>query len=1022
MDGRPVQLHVIHDLGGGTAKWLQDFSLADASRNNLVLKSLTHGQAMGSGVALYAHATDELPLRVWKFSGEIAATVTAHPEYARALDEVVTQYGVDVVLVSSLIGHSLEILDTGLPTVFITHDYYPYCPAINIYFGGVCRQCDGKRIGECYRENPRFNPFVTFLPEERVLVRERFMELVRRPNVIMATPSQSVADNLTRLNELFRQVSFRTIPHGYGHALQRLPAQEPSPHERLRILVLGQLSVLKGVELLRGALGALTRFADIWLLGAREVGEAFKFEPGVHVISQYEIDDLPQHVANINPHVALLTSIAPETFNYTLTELLMLGVPVAATRVGSFPERIRHLENGYLFEPDVQSLVGTLGAINADRETLARIRKNLLDWKPRTPEEMVADYHRITPVAARDPARSPFGLPDRSSSPSAEAFVTQTMTLSSMWKEMKSLHTQLNVVSEVRGREQVLYQQRCGELADARKKIHKQEAMLGEKDGHIQALTSHVEMKSAQVAELLASTSWKISSPLRLLGHSIRRVKTLAAYLEWLFDDPKSLPRNIQNVAKAWRAGGLPGLKLALQDLQSIKSREHAWERYRRTFRKEVRPRVLGRVIEMNSRPLVSVVVPIFNPNEDMLRQMLNSVREQLYPSWELILSDDGSSEPHVAKALKEYAAADRRIKAHFEVENHGVSHALNRGLDMVTGDFVVLLDHDDLLEEQALFRVAESILEDDPDMLYADEALVEADANIIRRYAYRPVFSPELLRSHPYIVHPVGFRTKLLRDIGGFDESLNISQDYDLILRASEEARTIVHIPELLYRWRIHGKSAGIQKQDKVMATSRAVLQRHLERCGVKGTVEEGPSFNLFDVRYPLDDGLSVAIIIPTKNHGALLRQCIESIWATVTGVRYDIVVVDHESDDPATLDYLESIRSDVRVIRCEREFNFSAINNWAVSQLAGEYSHYLFCNNDIEAIKTGLAGAHARAGPAALDRHRRREAALSGSQDHPARRRLRGRLWRRRALRQAPEPAGTDRARILRAPGDQP
>src|SRR5439155_26222890 len=124
------------------------------------------------------------------------------------------------------------------------------------------------------------------------------------------------------------------------------------------------------------------------------------------------------------------------------------------------------------------------------------------------------------------------------------------------------------------------------------------------------------------------------------------------------------------------------------------------------------------------------------------------------------------------------------------------------------------------------------------PVMVYADEALVEADANIIRRYAFRPAFSPELLRSHPYIVHPVGFRTKLLREVGAFDESLDISQDYDLVLRVVEEARTIVHIPEILYRWRIHGSSAGIRKMDKVMETSRAVLQRHLERSGVGGTV----------------------------------------------------------------------------------------------------------------------------------------------------------------------------------------
>src|SRR5258708_34083582 len=138
-------------------------------------------------------------------------------------------------------------------------------------------------------------------------------------------------------------------------------------------------------------------------------------------------------------------------------------------------------------------------------------------------------------------------------------------------------------------------------------------------------------------------------------------------------------------------------------------------------------------------------------------------------------------------------------------------------------------------------------------------------------------------------------------------------------------------------------------------MEASAGVLQGDLERCGETGTVGEGASFNLFDTRYPLQEGLNVAIIIPTQNHGELLRQCIDSIWATVTGIRYDIVVIDHESDDPVTLSYLELLPKAVRVLRYEGVFNFSAINNWAVSQVAGPYSHYLFCNNDIEAIEPG-------------------------------------------------------------------
>ena len=281
---------------------------------------------------------------------------------------------------------------------------------------------------------------------------------------------------------------------------------------------------------------------------------------------------------------------------------------------------------------------------------------------------------------------------------------------------------------------------------------------------------------------------------------------------------------------------------------------------------------------------------------------------------------------------------------------------ASNRALEIATGDFVVLLDHDDLLEEHALFRVAQSGYEDNADMMYSDEVLVTPDGATVRRFSYRPAFSLEYLRSHPYIVHLVAFRMSLLREIGGFDEALTISQDYDLILRAAERAKTVVHIPDILYRWRIKGTSSGSDKKQQVMDVSRGVLQKHLDRSHVAGNMEEGESFNLFESRYPLQPGLKVAIIIPTRNHGELLKQCIDSLRATIAPTTaYDIIVVDHESDDPATRAYFLSIADSVRIVRYAGIFNFSAINNFAVKEAGEGYSHYLFCNNDIEAIDNG-------------------------------------------------------------------
>ncbi len=974
----PVQLHIIHDLGGGSVTWLRDFCVADTHRKNLILKSFTHNNAMGCGVALYKNVLDEVPEMMWHFSNPIQATVVTHPRYCRVLTEVIVKYRVDVLLVSSVIGHSLDVLNTGLPTLIVNHDYFPYCPAINIHFGDVCKKCDQNRISQCYRDNPKFNPFLTFLPKERVEVRDKFLAQIARPNVKMVVPSQSVEKNLVCLDERFRRASFITIPHGYGRELKKIDAPALALNDRLRILVLGQLSVPKGLELLRGSLDDLTEFAEIYLIGCRELGEFFKFKIGVHVVEQYEIDELAGHVAAINPHVGLLMSIVPETFSYALTELMALGIPVAATCVGSFPERIRDQHDGYLYQPNSTSLLTKMRAINNERQSLKKIRDNLRGWKPRTAEAMVADYHNASPIvrASKELVEMPTAVVNPMEKmmhneqqiddiAKDEIRLTQSLTISSMWKETKSLHLQLSLINQAR---QDLFNQLEQQQVIA-SRLHKQVADLVEQAtdaaNHIATQNEALSENCAQLQllnerfdEVLSSKSWKLTRPLRSLGHLLRRLKILVRATFKLLLEPSALSSNAAHLVRVWRAGGAPAIKTALATVQAGSDWTDAWRVYRLMFNTELKPQIVQRIGEITNPPLISIIVPTYNTPETMLCEMLDSVKAQLYRHWELCIADDGSDQPHVKRILQEYAATDSRIKLHFGLENRGVSHASNRALEMVTSEFVVLLDHDDLLEAQALFRVAESVLQDRPDMVYSDEVLVTSDLGNVLHFAYRPAFSPEYLRSHPYIVHMIGFRTNILRGIGGFDESLRISQDYDLILRAVENAKTIVHIPEILYQWRILASSAGEQNMHKVMATSTALLQRHIDASGEQGTVSEGAGFNLFDTRYGLQTGLKVAIIIPTKNHGDLLRQCIDSIRNTVSEIKYDIVVIDHESEDADTKTYLSSIANTVRVLSYKGDFNFSTINNWAVSQLNSAYSHYLFCNNDVEATTPGWLG----------------------------------------------------------------
>lgn len=925
---KPVQLHVTHDLGGGIAHWLGDYCRADFSRTNLVLKPYSRSADFGEGLALFADIDAVSPLRLWLFSQPIHAAAVEHPEYQAVIREILEVCGVGGIVVSSLIGHALSVLDTGLPTLVVCHDYFPYCPAINIHFRQICTHCDADRLAECQGNNPDFNPFSRFTPTERLQVREEFVKRAASGRLSLVAPSQSVLDNLMRMEPRFRQAGAVVIPHGHGRLFERQTFGGRAGDGRLRILILGMLAPSKGVGLLSQAIDEILTFADIHLLGSGELGALFQGRPGVRVMGAYRLEALPGIVKELAPDVGLLMSICAETYGYTLTELTMLGVPPVATCVGAFQERIRHLQTGYLYEPNAASMIECLRCIDSDRRTLNSVTNRLAELPTRSAAAMVADYHRLLPL----PAIARTEPMEFAKDPDRDQVRDIALDAAAKWKEIKSLHLSLGV------RDALIAKSTC-DLDAARYAIAERDRMVQDLQG--------------QIIALLTSTSWKATVPLRWFGTLLKQAR------KHLSEGQK---RGIEDAGrnKSSELVQVAGQEQAVQAAEEPVSppldwRQRIFRDYRASFTDDIRAAMIARIEAMTPQPQISVLVPVYNPPAGMLAAMLDSVLAQIYPNWQLCIVDDASSLVHVTTILQEYAARDDRIQVDRLVSNGGVSHASNRALAMATGDFVVLLDHDDLLEEQALFRVAEAILQDDPDMLYSDEVLVGEDGVTVEHFIFRPAFSPEYLRSHPYIVHLVGFKPGLLSRIGGFDETLRISQDYDLILRASEQAGKITHIPEMLYRWRIHTRSAGHQMIGNVMATSRAILQQHLQRCGEAGEVQDGPSFNYFEVRYPLRPNSKVAIIIPTKNQGELVRTCVGSIRNTIGKVDYELVLVDHASDDPDSLACFEQMRNQLTLLRYQGVFNFAAINNWAVDQLKGEYTHYLFCNNDIEAIQPG-------------------------------------------------------------------
>jgi O-antigen biosynthesis protein len=353
-------------------------------------------------------------------------------------------------------------------------------------------------------------------------------------------------------------------------------------------------------------------------------------------------------------------------------------------------------------------------------------------------------------------------------------------------------------------------------------------------------------------------------------------------------------------------------------------------------------------------QPKISLAVPAYNTPLPFLKAMIESVLEQTYANWELCIVDGASQDPAVQRTLEAYSDRDSRIRAQRLSQNFGIAGNSNRALELATGEFIALLDHDDTLAPFALFELATAINQySDADLIYSDEDKIDSSGETRSQPHFKPDFSPDTLRSHNYICHLSCFRRDLLDALGGFRMGFDGSQDYDLILRAVEQARRIVHLPKILYHWRMHEASCAMAPEAKLYAYDSAskALNQHLERCGLQGRARVGRTLGVYEVSYDLRDRPLVSIIICNKDNCVLLERCLKSI-SNSTYANYEIVVVENSSSDFRTHDYYAQIqeRPNIRVIEWEKPFNYSAMNNFGVENARGDV--LLFLNNDIEAI----------------------------------------------------------------------
>lgn len=356
--------------------------------------------------------------------------------------------------------------------------------------------------------------------------------------------------------------------------------------------------------------------------------------------------------------------------------------------------------------------------------------------------------------------------------------------------------------------------------------------------------------------------------------------------------------------------------------------------------------------------PKISILVPTFNTPIKQLREMIDSVKNQSYSNWELCIAD-GSNNKETKDVIQEYVDSDERIKVVWLDQNYGISGNTNKALELATGEYVSLFDHDDTLELNALFEVIKCLQDVHHDVIYTDEDKLNDETGRYEDPNLKSDYNVDLLLSHNYITHFFVTKTKILRDAGGFNSTYDGAQDYDVIFKCTEQAESIHHIPLVLYHWRMTAGSTALDPESKMYAyiAGQNAIQAHLDRIGVKATVErmEKPYWGLNHVRYDLKDHPLVSIIIPNYDHVDVLKTCIDSLFNVNRYQNIEIIIVENNSKKKETFDYYKQMQEEhrnVKVISWEnKEFNYSSVNNYGVEHCNGEY--LLFLNNDTQMMK---------------------------------------------------------------------
>ncbi|MBR0419564.1 MAG: glycosyltransferase [Erysipelotrichaceae bacterium] len=610
----------------------------------------------------------------------------------------------------------------------------------------------------------------------------------------------------------------------------------------------------------------------------------------------------------------------------SICEAQLIGTPVIASDVGGVSSLVKDGYSGFLYpynEPHTLAfLIGDLCASEAclkqvsaneistslERHDPKKIAESLLSAY----KEIINDFNNI-----RENERNADLKPEYDSILSSNTHAETPIIKS------EDYETRLE-----KAKDQIF---RLKRKLDKEKQINKSdELMIRDLQNRIQIAENKEENAEYQYHMIKDATFWRMTKSLRKTIDGMKRVPGVS---DMIADIRKVVRKDLQHTRNT---DYIRYLNTVFYDENIIRQRSCAFP----------------------ENKLISIVVPLYNTGIRYLKEMIDSVINQTYSDWQLCLAD-GSDSSHrkVGNLCRNYSGKDKRICYKKLDRNHGISENTNRCLEMAKGEYVAFLDHDDVLHPSALFKAMEAITGSGADFIYSDEATFRSpDLEDIELYHHKPDYAPDNLRANNYICHFTVFRKELLDKTGSLRSEYDGSQDHDLFLRLTSVAEKIIHIPEVLYFWRAHPESlaSSIDAKDYAAASGIRAVQNFINTTEYPGRVESSTAFpTIYRIRYDIIAQPKISIVIPSCDHIDDLDKCIRSIEELSTYRNFDIAVVENNSLDADTFEYYEKICAEyenVKVIRWDHEFNFAAINNFAVKQTDGEY--ILLLNNDTEVI----------------------------------------------------------------------